>query len=275
VYGKLLLKTYADGSQRKYYYDGIRVILEKSKPAQGSWTTSKVYTLGGGDIGFIIAERDYSGGTPTNKWYHYDRLGNVMAFSNSGGTPLTYSDQDAFGNVTDGSPSGYHLTTKDNHTDVGLYYFYQRWYDPLLGRFTQVDPVRSVNRYVYCKNNPANRTDPSGLMTEEDCSEVLNKICVKMLGDNNTESGDCASCVTLCNQAANDGKGVGVGAGIFVQTCRRQCASERTEASILAECGKALEPGRFNPGAPTIPIPYTPPGTPGIPIPLIPRGGRP
>lgn len=37
--GKLLLKTYADGSQRKYYYDGIRVILEKTKPAQGSWTT--------------------------------------------------------------------------------------------------------------------------------------------------------------------------------------------------------------------------------------------
>ena len=55
------------------------MILEKTKPAQGSWTTSKVYTLGGGDIGFIIAERDYSGGTPTNKWYHYDRLGNVMA----------------------------------------------------------------------------------------------------------------------------------------------------------------------------------------------------
>ena len=39
VGGKLLLKTYADGSQRKYYYDGIRVILEKSKTAQGSWTT--------------------------------------------------------------------------------------------------------------------------------------------------------------------------------------------------------------------------------------------
>ena len=48
-----------DCSQRKYYYDGIKVILEKTKPAQGSWTTSKVYTLGVGDIGFIISEREY------------------------------------------------------------------------------------------------------------------------------------------------------------------------------------------------------------------------
>ena len=165
--GKLLLKTYADGSQRKYYYDGIKVILEKTKPAQGSWTTSKVYTIGGGvsggDIGFIIAEREISGQNNTDRWYHYDRLGNVMALSNSSGSPSTYFDQDAFGNVLSGSANGYHLTTKDNHTDIGLYYFNQRWLEPMLGRFIQKDPVKSINKYSYVDNNPINFIDPLGL----------------------------------------------------------------------------------------------------------------
>jgi len=167
--GKLLLKTYTDGSQRKYYYDGIRVILEKTKPAQGSWTTSKVYTLGGGDIGFIIGEREIAGQNNTDKWYHYDRLGNVMAQTNSSGQASTTYDQDAFGNVLSGSSNGYHLTTKDNHTDIGLYYFYKRWYDPMLGRFIQRDPMyHANNRYRYVFNNPIYFIDPFGLM--EYCS---------------------------------------------------------------------------------------------------------
>jgi len=129
-----------------------------------SWTTNKVYTLGGGDIGYIIGEREFSGQNNTDKWYHYDRLGNVMAQSNSSGSPSTYFDQDAFGNVLSGSANGYHLTTKDNHTDVGLYYFYQRWYDPVLGRFVKIDIIKSdLNLYSYCNNNPVKHTDLLGL----------------------------------------------------------------------------------------------------------------
>jgi RHS repeat-associated protein len=35
--------------------------------------------------------------------------------------------------------SGYHLTTKEYDADIGLYYFWQRWYDPTIGRFTQAE----------------------------------------------------------------------------------------------------------------------------------------
>jgi len=171
--GKLLLKTYADGSQRKYYYDGIKVILEKTKPAQGSWTTSKVYTLGGGDIGFIISEREISGQNNTDRWYHYDRLGNVMALSNSSGSPSTYFDQDAFGNVLSGSTNGYHLTTKEQHNDIGLYYFSERWYDSLLGIFTQKDSLKNVNKYKYVSNNPLNNIDPFGLEQVQVCCRPI------------------------------------------------------------------------------------------------------
>jgi len=141
----------------------MKMILEKTKPAQGSWTTSKVYTLGGGDIGFIIGEREISGQNNTDKWYHYDRLGNVMAQTNSSGQALATYEQDAFGNVLSGSANGYHLTTKEQHNDVGLYYFYQRWYDSILGRFSQKDKMCYVNKYLYCENNPNFFVDPLGL----------------------------------------------------------------------------------------------------------------
>ena len=43
-----------------------------------------------------------------------------------------------------------------------------RYYQPSIGRFTQLDPhphkLLDVNRYAYAGCNPANYSDPSGLM---------------------------------------------------------------------------------------------------------------
>ena len=52
----------------------------------------------------------------------------------------------------------------------GLIYMQARHYDPSIGRFIQADilPVASLttqgmNRYIYCENDPVNKSDPSGL----------------------------------------------------------------------------------------------------------------
>src|SRR5579871_1825449 len=52
----------------------------------------------------------------------------------------------------------------------GFVYLRERYYDPVTGRFPNLDPVEgtmeqpmSLNRYSYVQNNPANLTDPSGL----------------------------------------------------------------------------------------------------------------
>ena len=51
----------------------------------------------------------------------------------------------------------------------GLYYIGARWMDPELGRFISLDPQlgslsspQTMNRYVYCANNPLRFTDPTG-----------------------------------------------------------------------------------------------------------------
>jgi RHS repeat-associated protein len=64
-----------------------------------------------------------------------------------------------------GDKAGLHLTTKEYDDQAGLYYFWQRWYDPKDGRFTQKDPISSVYDYVYAQNNPVAHADPSGEVT--------------------------------------------------------------------------------------------------------------
>jgi len=52
---------------------------------------------------------------------------------------------------------------------TGLYYIGARYYDPALGRWLSMDPQlgklsapQTLNRYVYCVNNPLRFTDPTG-----------------------------------------------------------------------------------------------------------------
>jgi len=57
--------------------------------------------------------------------------------------------------------------------DVGLLYIGARWYNPAVGRWTSADrwlgniyrPL-SLNRYLYCEDDPVNAVDPSGNQPE-------------------------------------------------------------------------------------------------------------
>ncbi|MFC1783580.1 RHS repeat-associated core domain-containing protein [Planctomycetota bacterium] len=57
--------------------------------------------------------------------------------------------------------------------EIKQYYCRARQYDPQLQRFTSIDPVRgkfqepmTLHQYLYCLNNPVNRWDPDGLMSD-------------------------------------------------------------------------------------------------------------
>lgn len=57
------------------------------------------------------------------------------------------------------------LTRKAGTNDYNIYNFEARQYDPLLGRFTSLDPMGQFSSgYVGMGNDPANGTDPDGMM---------------------------------------------------------------------------------------------------------------
>ena len=111
--------------------------------------------------------------TPDGKTYYYgtDMLGSTTVLFDDAGNAVWKGEISAFGDVVLGEWIGEELfnervrfTGKDYDEVTGLYYFNARWYDPQLGRFTSEDPVRDgMNWYVYVRNNPLNRTDPTGL----------------------------------------------------------------------------------------------------------------
>jgi RHS repeat-associated protein len=67
------------------------------------------------------------------------------------------------------SDNRYMYTGQEQDEFGGLLYYNARWYDPEVGRFISEDPAAanpndplSINRYIYCRNNPLIYTDPTG-----------------------------------------------------------------------------------------------------------------
>ncbi|RHX83638.1 hypothetical protein DLM75_23775 [Leptospira stimsonii] len=62
----------------------------------------------------------------------------------------------------------YKYTGQEEDGETGLYYYKARYYDPLIGRFTQADSVFDTSRpmamdlYMYTEGNPVRWRDPSG-----------------------------------------------------------------------------------------------------------------
>jgi len=114
----------------------------------------------------------------SNTYYYItDALGNVCQiwqYGNSNSASFSAQTYKPFG--TPVIPSG---TEKFKYagemlvgaagSSPGLYYIGARWMDPELGRWLSLDPElgklsmpQSMNRYVYCVNNPLRFTDPTG-----------------------------------------------------------------------------------------------------------------
>jgi len=111
-------------------------------------------------------------------YYHSDALGSVSMVTdgNGNGNVNNTYNYEPFGNILSSTGKGdaYKFIGTiygvENDGMSGLYHMNNRYYDASTGRFISRDIVRgfvndplSLNRYVYCKNNPINFIDPEGL----------------------------------------------------------------------------------------------------------------
>jgi RHS repeat-associated protein len=137
-------------------------------------------------------------------YYHTDHLGSTRLLTDEAGTPLTYVGYYPFGVIERYAGEGEKYLFTGQETDsTGLYYYKGRYYDPETGRFLTRDRYagdlkrpQSLNKYVYCMNNPLAYTDPSGNLVEpgEDpinyLEEMDNYLLSKDEGDTEGESTD-------------------------------------------------------------------------------------
>jgi len=106
-------------------------------------------------------------------YYHKDNLGSLRAITDKDGKVKESNTYFPYGEALDNSEETFTFTGKELDSS-GLQYFGARYYDPSIGRFITVDPIKDgINYYAYANNNPMKYVDPSGTQVYETTWEPL------------------------------------------------------------------------------------------------------
>ncbi len=169
--------TMPDGREQENFYDGegLRAgVKEDGKAATFLFLNGEILAECNGDS--VPVRRHLSGlglshvqtmNDGAYHAYHQDEQGSTAYITGNEGTAENSYLYDAFGNVLEEKediPNRILYTGQQYDQETGQYYLRARFYNPVIGRFTQEDTYRGdgLNLYAYCGNNPVMYYDPSG-----------------------------------------------------------------------------------------------------------------
>ena len=124
-------------------------------------------------------------------YYHYanDEMGSCTHIVDEKQI-LNQYEYDAWGNVVNQKETiknRFKFNGQQLDPITQQYYLRARFYNPIIGRFTQEDTYRAdgLNLYAYCSNNPVYYVDPSG----NDCEDIIERYKVfRKNGDTASEA---------------------------------------------------------------------------------------
>jgi RHS repeat-associated protein len=153
------------------HYDGWNLLQEGSN----AWGPARVYVHGNRIDEIVWSYNTFTG---EQAFHHYDARGHCTLLTDSVGNILEQYEYDAFGQPyfydSTFQPVGsstvgnrFLFTGREWLSDLKLYDYRNRMYQPELGRFLQPDPKQfaagDYNLYRNCHNDPMNKIDPFGL----------------------------------------------------------------------------------------------------------------
>ena len=165
-------------TSHRWLYDGWNVITEFTAPSATSTALTRVNTLtwgldlsgslqGAGGVGGLLVQTAVTGGVIERA--SYDGNGNITAWTKSNASaPTSRREYDAFGNtqVSEGiTPCTFGFSTKMQDVETGLYYYGYRFYDPVMGRWLNRDPIAEkggLNLFAFIGNSGISRIDVLG-----------------------------------------------------------------------------------------------------------------
>lgn len=153
-------------SEDRYYIDGIEYAggsIEFIKTPEGrALPSSGGYILEYGVKDHIGNVRSVFGDKNNDGVLTSDEIVQTNDFY-AFGRSIAYSG----GTLSPSPDNAYKYNGKELQKDIGEYDFGMRFYDPVIGRWTTIDPQAesstNFNPYAFSSNNPMNQFDPDGL----------------------------------------------------------------------------------------------------------------